>query len=162
MLVQGNCKKRIHDFCPNKWKMMKSFFLLTKVPYNLKICPDLELWFFLCKFNLRNSVHPFISIRYIIDNYWFIMFFIVKDIIYKLAPNLLLFKRQFQLPTVCCSPSPSGCIGPISPILFSAFYMGWFLFLNFCLQKQMQTNMTEGPLISLIGIFWLFSFSIII
>lgn len=144
-------------------KWWKAFFFWQKFLIIWKYVLTLSFWFFfLCKFNLRNSVHPFISIRYIIDNYWFIMFFIVKDIIYKLAPNLLLFKRQFQLPTVCCSPSPSGCIGPISPILFSAFYMGWFLFLNFCLQKQMQTNMTEGPLISLIGIFWLFSFSIII
>lgn len=136
-------------------KWWKAFFFWQKFLIIWKYVLTLSFGFFffgffLCKFNLRNSVHPFISIRYIIDNYWFIMFFIVKDIIYKLAPNLLLFKRQFQLPTVCCSPSPSGCIGPISPILFSAFYMGWFLFLNFCLQKQMQTNMTEGPLISLI------------
>lgn len=147
------------------WKAFffwQKFLIIWKYVLTLSFSVFFFVVFFLCKFNLRNSVHPFISIRYIIDNYWFIMFFIVKDIIYKLAPNLLLFKRQFQLPTVCCSPSPSGCIGPISPILFSAFYMGWFLFLNFCLQKQMQTNMTEGPLISLIGIFWLFSFSIII
>lgn len=112
-------------------KWWKAFFFWQKFLIIWKYVLTLSWGFFLCKFNLRNSVHPFISIRYIIDNYWFIMFFIVKDIIYKLAPNLLLFKRQFQLPTVCCSPSPSGCIGPISPILFSAFYMGWVFFFKF-------------------------------